>query len=496
MLFFASFFASLCLSSQKTEIRMEWSDTSFLWFLYWLYWIVALFIMTRVVLRNRDTVKTLAWIMVFVFMPFLGLLLYFFFGRDTRKKRMAGKRLISQIKQRSSLKIGGRVDGGVQSEYQSLVTFFENASSASLLSFDSAEVISDTQLFYERLFEIISAAEDHIHLQFYIVEDDEFGHRLRDVLVAKAKQGVEVRMIYDSVGCWRVDSGFFESLRCAGVYVESFLKVFFPLLSNRVNYRNHRKVVVVDGKVGLVGGCNVADRYLKGVNGGCWRDTMLLLRGAAVNGLQTSFVVDWYFANGTQISGKRYFPLVDVGRGPYAQIVTSNPVGDVRAIVAGYIKVLSLAKGFVYMQTPYFMPDEAFLQALKCASMSGVDVRLMIPEKSDSTIADYASMSYLGDLLESGVKVFLYRGGMLHCKSVVCDDYLSSIGSTNLDFRSFFYNFEVGAFVYDKAVALDVKEAFLNDLKQCRQLTASEYRKRSFFKRCAESFVKLFSPLL
>ena len=475
---------------------MSWSNAAIMGTLYWLYWIVVISIMIRIMLRNRDTVKTLAWIMVFVFIPFLGLLLYFFFGRNTRKKRLAGKRLLSQIKQRSTLETNSDAKGMIQPEFQSLATYFENSSSASLLSTDDTEVLNDTTVFAERLFEIISSAQDHIHLQFYIFEDDEFGRRLRDALVEKAKQGIEVRLIYDSVGCWKVKKEFFESMRCAGIYVESFLKVTFPLLSNRFNYRNHRKLIIIDGKVGMIGGCNIADRYLKGINGKGWRDTMLLLRGMAVNGLQASFLVDWYFANRTMLSGKRYFPVTDGCRNSYAQIVTSNPVGDTRAIVGGYIKILSQAKGYIYLQTPYFMPDELFLQSLKNAAMSGVDVRLMIPEKSDSTIADYATMSYLGSLLSSGVKVYLYRNGMLHCKTVVCDDYISSVGSTNLDFRSFFYNFEISAFLYDRMVAQKLKEQFQDDLKQCRPLTANEYRQRSFFKRCAESFIKLFSPLL
>lgn len=476
---------------------MGWSAVSVMGVLYWLYWIVAMVVMVRVLLRNRDTVKTLTWIMVFIFIPFLGLLLYFFFGRDTRRKRLVGKRLLSQIKQHTAFRASGVAKREIPADYQTLATLFENVSSASLLPFDEAEVIPDTRGFAERLFEIIYAAENHIHLQFYIIEEDDFGCRLRDALVEKARQGVEVRLIYDCVGCWKVKERFFDSMRSAGVCVESFLKVFFPLLSSRVNYRNHRKLVVVDGKVGLVGGCNIADRYLEGINGGCWRDTMLLLRGAAVKGLQASFVVDWYFANRSKISGERYFPLfADAGRKSYVQVVTSNPVGNLRVIIAGYIKILSQARGYVYLQTPYFMPDETFLLALKSASMSGVDVRLMIPEHSDSRIADYATTSHLGELLESGIKVFLYRGGVLHSKSVVCDDYVSSIGSANLDFRSFFYNFEISAFVYDRAVAVDLKECFINDMKRCRQLTLNEYRTRPFIRRCTESLVKLLSPLL
>ena len=476
---------------------MGWSAVSVMGVLYWLYWIVAMVVMVRVMLRNRDTVKTLTWIMVFIFIPFLGLLLYFFFGRDTRRKRLVGKRLLSQIKQHTAFRAGCGAKKDILPEYKTLAALFENVSSASLLSFDEAEVIPDTQVFAERLFDMIYAAENHIHLQFYIVEEDGFGCRLRDALVEKARQGVEVRLICECVGCWTVKERFCGSMRSAGVCVEPFLKVFFPLLSSRVNYRNHRKLVVVDGKVGLVGGCNVADRYLEGINGGCWRDTMLLLRGAAVNGLQASFVVDWYFVNRIKISGEHYFPVfADAGRKSHVQVVTSNPVGNLRVIIAGYIKMLSLARGYVYLQTPYFMPDETFLQALKSASMSGVDVRLMVPEHSDSRIADYATTSHLGELLESGIKVFLYRGGVLHSKTVVCDDYVSSIGSANLDFRSFFYNFEVSAFVYDRRVSVDLKECFINDMKRCRQLTLNEYRTRPFIRRCAESLVKLFSPLL
>ena len=475
---------------------MGGSAVSAIGILYWFYWVVAIVVMVRVILRNHDTVKTLAWIMVFIFIPFLGLLLYFFFGRDTRRKRMAGRRFMAQIRRHGTPGAGDGAMARVMPEYQSLATFFENVSSAPLLTFDGAEVISDTQIFAERLFGMISAAEDHIHLQFYIIEDDVFGRRLRDMLVEKARQGVEVRLMYDSVGCWRVKDAFFEDMRDAGVCVVSFLEVFFPLLSNRVNYRNHRKIVVVDGKVGLIGGCNVADRYVNGTGGGVWRDTMLLLRGAAVNGLQASFVLDWFFANRTLVSGERYFPLSGSGGGPCVQIVPSNPVGDVRSIYSGYMKILSQARNYVYMQTPYFMPDEPFLQALRNAALSGVDVRLMLPLHSDSVVADYASMSHLGALLDSGVKVFLYQGGMLHSKTVVCDDYLSSIGSVNLDSRSFFYNFEVSAFVYDRSVAADVREAFLNDVELCRRLTANDYRKRPLLKRTAESLVKLFSPLL
>ena len=462
---------------------------------YWIYCIVALMVMVRVVLNNRDSVKTLAWILVLLFLPVLGLLLYFFFGRDTRKERMIGRRMLSQI-QRRQLNDDTDNQAEVPQGYEPLVAYLRNSSSACLVGASDVCVFRSTKEFAKALYDEINAAKEHIHIQFYIFEDDEFGGLLREHLMAKAREGVEVRVIYDSVGCWKVGKEFFETMRCAGVYVESFLKVRFPLLTNRVNYRNHRKVVVIDGKVGFVGGCNIADRYLKGVEWGDWRDTMLLLRGAAVHGLQSSFLVDWYFANRTLVCGKRYFPQLPSGNEALVQVVQSNPVGEVRSAMVGMIKALSMARSHVYLQTPYFMPSAAFLLALKSAAMSGVDVRLMIPERSDNRVVDYASRSYLVDVMNAGVKVYLYSQGFLHSKTLVCDDSLSSVGSMNLDFRSFYYNFEVSAFVYSRKVAGALKEKFLDEAKCCRQLSLSAFRKRSFKERCLESVARLFSPLL
>lgn len=472
------------------------ADVTIMGVLYPVYLVAVVLLMVKVVLNNRDTVKTLAWILVLVFIPFLGLLLYFFFGRDTRRLKIISGRLLSQL-QKNQLSASSDSQSEVAPEYASLATFFRNASSVSPLGAYEARVIPSTREFASLLYQEIDAAKDHIHIQFYIFENDEFGLLLREHLIAKARQGVEVRLIYDSVGCLGVDKEFFEVMRCAGIYVESFMKVRFPLLTNKVNYRNHRKVVVIDGKVGFVGGCNIADRYLHGVKWGEWRDTMLLLRGAAVGGLQTSFLVDWYFTNRSLVSGKRYFPQQPTDGGQPVQVVQSNPVGEVRTIMTGLARALFLAKGYAYLQTPYFMPSEPFLHALKSAALSGVDVRLMIPERSDSRLADYATRSYLVDIMKAGVKVYLYGGGFLHSKTYVSDDYLSSVGSANIDFRSFHYNFEVSAFVYGKGVALALKESFLEDMKRSKQLSLGGFMaERSFKERCLESVARLFSPLL
>lgn len=462
----------------------------------WIYGIVAVYLIINVILKNRDSVKTLAWVLVLLFLPVLGVLLYFFFGRDRRKEKFIGRRLMSQINQRNLSSNVSRCVPDLPQEYVALHSYLRNTSSAYALPASCIDVLADTKKYALQLMRELEKAEKHIHMLFYIFENDEFGYLIRDILMRKAREGVEVRFIYDSVGCWKVKKDFFDEMRCAGVYVESFLKVHFPLFSNKVNYRNHRKLVIIDGKTGFIGGCNIANRYITGGIWPYWRDTVLLVRGTAVQGLQFAFLVDWYFANHSLVSGKEYFPQLPPGDGPWMQVVTSNPVGEVRTVMGGYVKLLSSVRNYAYLQTPYFMPNESFMLALKGAALSGVDVRLMIPEKCDNTVAGYASMSYLSDLLKAGVKIYLYNGGFIHSKSVVCDDYLSSVGSVNLDFRSFYYNFEVTSFVYDKGVAHELKRYFLEDMKHCRQLSLGEYVKRSVWRRWLESCARLFSPLM
>ena len=465
-------------------------------YLYLVNNILAVFVMVYVVLDNRNPIRTLAWIMVLLFLPFLGLLLYFFFGRNTKKQKYINRRSMSQIQQRSHLYYRSQSGVVPPAHYSHLVTYIENTAAAYLMAGSEVRVIGSTACFVEELLAAIADAKEHIHLQFYIFENDELGTRVRDALAAKAREGVEVRVIYDSVGCWSVPRAFFEEIRFAGGQVEAFLQVRFPVLGDRLNYRNHRKVVVIDGRVGFVGGCNLADRYIKGTAQGGWRDTMLALCGNAVHGLQTSFLIDWYFANNSLVSGKRYFPQSNLRGDAMVQVAQSNPVGSNRVIMSALIMLIGAAREYVYIQTPYLALTDSMILAMRNAAISGVDVRLMIPMRSDSRLADYASYSYLGTLLDAGVKVFLYNGGMLHCKTVVSDDVVSSVGSANFDFRSFYYNFEVSALVYDSAVARDMKNLFAADEKNAVLLTMRSYTARPFVRRCLESAARLFSPIL
>lgn len=463
--------------------------------LYWLNAVVAIGITVSVVLDNRNPVATFAWIFVLLFIPYLGLLLYFFFGRDTRRRRYIRRRLRERIGQK---KIFSPVSSrqSLRPEYANIIAYLEKSTNAYLATGCSVEPIFDCEQFAQELLQAIAAAKNHVHIQFYIFEDDGFGNAVMEALVAKAAEGVEVRLIYDGVGCFSVKSSFFNRLRVAGGCVAPFLKVHFPLLTNKVNYRNHRKLVVVDGSLAFIGGCNIADRYLHGINGGEWRDTMLAVRGRGVYGIQSSFLLDWYFASGTVVNAPCYFPEMQSEGDVSMQVMTSNPVGEWRSIPGALVTALMNAKEYVYLQTPYLMPSESVLTAMQNAALAGVDVRLMIPAKSDSALADYASYSYLGALMRAGVKVYLYEKGFLHAKTLVSDGALSVIGSANLDFRSFSYNFEICAYVYDGQLAGSMHRQFMHDISCSRLLTLREYESRGLYRRLLESGARLFSPIL
>lgn len=319
---------------------------------------------------------------------------------------------------------------------------------------------------------------------------------VRDVLIDKARQGVEVRVIYDDVGCWHVPNRFYEQMREAGVEVRSFLKVRFPLFTSKVNYRNHRKIVVIDGRIGFIGGMNLAERYMRGFSWGIWRDTHLLLEGKAVHGLQTVFLLDWYFVDRTLVTSARYFPKVDNCGTSLAQIVTSEPIGPWKEIMQGLGMAITGAKKYFYIQTPYFLPTEAVAVAMQTAALAGVDVRLMLPYRADNRLTHLGSCSYLAEALRAGVKVYFYKKGFLHSKLMVSDDELSTVGSTNVDFRSFEHNFEVNAFIYDTETALQMREIFLQDQRECVQVFSKNWAKRPWYHKAAESVVRLLAPLL
>lgn len=449
-----------------------------------------------VVLDNRNPVKTIAWILVLMFLPVIGLIFYFFFGRSQRRERIISKKSYNRLLKKPMAEYLLQTKPVVPDEYSKLIHFFQHTDQAFLFEGNKIEPYIDGYSKMQALIRELYKAKQHIHLQYYIFEDDPIGRLIRDILIDKAREGVEVRVIYDDVGCWHVPHEFFDEMRRAGVEVRGFLKVRFPLFTSRVNYRNHRKVVVIDGCVGFVGGMNIAIRYLKGLSWGIWRDTHLCIKGRAVHGLQTSFLLDWYFVDSTLITASKYFPKIETEGQTMAQIVTSEPIGPWTEIMQGLVMAITNAKRYFYIQTPYFLPTEQALVALQTAALAGIDVRIMLPLRADSALTHWASCSYIDDILQAGVKVYFYRKGFLHSKLMVSDDLLSTVGSTNFDFRSFEQNFEINAFMYNKETAIEMKKIFLADQKNCVQVHIKTWEARPWKHKALESVVKLLAPLL
>lgn len=460
------------------------------------YLAVILFTIVIVLLDNRNPVKTMAWVLVLVFLPVVGLAFYFFFGRNTRKERLISKKGFSRLSKRPMAEYQAQEALGDFTGRNQLIPFFHRVSNALPFEGNDVQVFTDGYSMYQELFRRIAKAKHHIHLEFYIFEDDAVGCLLRDLLIDKAREGVSVRLLYDDVGCWDVNPMFYDEMLCEGIEVRSFLKVRFPQFTSKVNYRNHRKLAIIDGKVGFIGGMNIALRYLKGVPWGVWRDTHICLKGKAVYGIQTAFLTDWFAVDRTLLTSAQYFPKMDTVGTSVAQIVTSDPVGEWHDIMLGLVKAISCAQRYIYVETPYFLPTEQVMAAFQTAALSGVDVRLMIPKKADAFITHKGTMSYLDELMKSGVKVYFYRAGFLHSKLWVADDEWASVGSTNLDFRSFEHNFEANAFFYDEKTVCAMKEIFLEDMKKCMTLSQKIWDKRSFKNKIVESVVRLLAPLL
>ena len=457
--------------------------------------------MLTVLMDNRQPAKTIAWVLVLLFVPVVGIVLYIFFGQNTRKMKLISGRSLDQLSKRSMLEFVEQRNLRMPEYFSSLVRLFTNQSLALPFKDNAVEFYTDGYQFFPALLQAIKGATNHIHLDTYIIADDPLGRLVSDALIAKAREGVEVRLIYDDVGCWRVPERFFDRMRQAGVKVRSFMPVRFPAFTNKVNYRNHRKVCVIDGIQGFIGGMNIALRYVKGLHHGTlpWRDTHMRLRGSVVYALQRAFLVDWYFVDRTLINDHRYYPPMPwhISNDSLAQVVTSSPIAQWPDIMQGYVRILLEAKRYVYMETPYFLPTEPVLFAMRTAALAGVDVRLMIPRRSDAWLIQLASMSYVTETLEAGVKVRLYEKGFNHSKLLVADDQISTCGSTNIDFRSFENNFEANVFFYDRQTALRIKDIYMRD--EACSINFSEARElhhRPYLHRFVESLLRLLSPLL
>jgi len=471
----------------------------FYWLIYGIYVVIDIVVMLKVVMDNRQPAKTMAWILVLWALPVAGIILYFFFGQNTRKERLISERSLSQLTKRSMLEYIEQEGLRLPESHRPLMMLFKNQSMALPFKDNEVELYTSGYQFFPELLHEIRHAQSHIHVDIFIFNNDELGRLIADALIERAEHGVEVRVIYDDVGCWKVKNSFFERMRNAGIDVHPFMPVKFPAFTSKANYRNHRKIIVIDGRIGFIGGMNIATRYVKGTGTQAWRDTMMRITGGAVYGLQRAFLIDWYFVDRTLITSRDYYPPIypTISNNSIAQVVTSSPVTKWPDIMQGYVRILLEAKRYVYMETPYFLPTEPVFFAMRTAALAGVDVRLVIPMHGDSKIVEWASVSYVLEVMEAGVKVYLYETGFNHSKVLVSDDSICSCGSTNVDFRSFEHDFEANVFLYDEGLALRVKKMFLDDQSESR-LFSDVFGSAHFpfIKRLWASIVRLLSPLL
>lgn len=468
------------------------------WIVLVAYTVIAIVAIITVLLEHRQPAKTIAWVLVLSFLPLVGIVLYFFFGRRTRKNRHIWEKSLNQLTKRSMIEFAEQKQLELPEEHKELIQLFVNQNFALPFKNNETDVYVSGYEFFPALLAEISKATHHIHIVSYIIDDDPLGRLLRDALIDKARKGIEVRLLFDDVGSWKTPNHFFEQMREEGIEVHPFMPVRFPAFTGKVNYRNHRKIIVIDGKVGFIGGMNLAQRYVKGHKGIMWRDTHVKISGAAVYGLQRAFLIDWFHADRTLITDRKYYPDTTITpNNNLIQIVTSSPTNVWEELEQGYIKILLSAKRYVYMETPYFLPTEPIFFAMRTAALSGVDVRLMVSLKTDSKLVQMASRSYLTQTIQAGVKVICYEEGFNHTKLLVADDNVATIGSANIDFRSFENNFEANAFFYDKSMAQRIKDIFLTDETKCVPLEKiKEINHKSFIYRLWESVVRLLSPLL
>lgn len=474
---------------------------------FWIVvYVIALMTGIRVIMDTHSSTKTSAYLLLILLVPIIGTLVYFTFGVNYRKIKIYRRKLINNEKLWQNIKDKIiSTSETLRDQNPKLVTGHTDmielllTDSNTPLTRNKVKLLSNGEEKFPEVIAALQNAKNHIHLEYYIFENDNIGNQIKDLLIKKAKEGVAVRLIYDAFGSIGFRKNVKRELETNGVLVQPFYQIRFPHLASRVNFRDHRKIIVVDGNVGFTGGINISDRYINTTDTtSYWRDTHLKLEGGAVHSLQYHFLSSWDFCSGERIPlSERFFPKpIETGADHLVQVVASGPDQKRASIMLAYFTAISMAADCVYLTTPYLIPNESISTALKKAALSGKDVRLLLPELSDSKFVTAASQFYFTDLMEAGVRVFLYHKGFVHSKTLIIDDTVSFIGTANMDFRSFDLNFEINAIVYGKPLNENLKSAFLGDLTHSKEIKLTEWRDRGKLRIFISSLARIFSPLL
>lgn len=472
-----------------------------MWIWHWILiaYIAFLLVLVYTIIIDYDDknpVKTICWILVVLFLPLLGVATYYIVGRNVSKKRSKFRAWREEFNRHNQISSQTWQTEPIHPDhYKELKSLILNLEQSPVFSSNKVSVYPGGKSKFYSLFEDIVSAQSHIHIFYYAIGDDHIGNEFKEKIIEKVKLGVKVRLIYDGLGCNKTNKKYFKQMIEAGVEVRTFLPLSFPRLLRSVNYRNHKKIVIIDGRIAYTGGINVKDIYIDGLPWGRWNDIHFKVEGSGASGLQSVFLADWYYASGQYLSAPEYYPEVEICGNVPVQVVNAEPLGMHSNVMEAMFTAISRAKKNVYIETPYFIPTEGLLQAIQTAAMSGIDVRLVMPKKSDNDFVQYASNSYVEKLLRNKVKVYQYLNGFTHSKLILIDDELVIAGSANMDIRSLELLFETNLFIYDKEVSQTVKSIYQDDMNNSEELHLHEWMHRSRSVKFREACFRLFSPV-
>ncbi|MGI6341962.1 MAG: cardiolipin synthase [Bacteroidales bacterium] len=490
--------------------------------IYLIYFVILVFVCLRIIFDTQDTSKALAYILFAIFVPIVGIAFYFTVGINYRKRKLYTKKLKHEEKLKGfsygdeSWTIANKKifdDIGLKN-YKPLAKLLSNSHVGTITVNNDVELLINGEEKFKSVFEAIREAKNHIHIEYFIVEDDYVGNQLAELLIQKASEGVEVRFIYDDYGSRGIRKRYAQRLAQNGVDIHPFYKIKLLLLANRLNYRNHRKIIVVDGKIGFVGGINVSDRYInytdeqidkmgvyakKNKKKKYWRDTHIKISGESVYALQYVFLCDWNFCAKQDLKANlKFFPKINkqYNNGKAVQMVAGGPDSELPLTELSILRTINNAKTEILITTPYFIPSKSVLEALYSAALSGVKIKLLVPKCSDTLIVDVAAKSYYNELLRANAEIYLYIKGMIHAKTLVSDKELSIVGTANMDIRSFDLNFEINAMIYNKTFSEQLADIFYKDLNDAEKIDVVAWNKKPFYKKLWSKLLSLFSPLL
>ena len=475
-----------------------------------LYILTALAVCIKILFDTESSVKASAYVLLVLAVPVAGMAIYLTIGLNYRKKGIYSKKLnldqaqakavlkkVNLLKEENALLFNQK-----HLKYKGLGEMLFADNQSLLTPKNKVQLLINGEEKFPSLLNSLKQARHHIHIEYYIFENDSIGNEIADILIEKARQGVQVRFIYDDFGSRGIRKNIVKRLQNNGVEAFPFYKVILVKLANRLNYRNHRKIVIIDGETAFVGGINISDRYKNQAPDKLyWRDTHLKITGQAVVPLQRIFFADWNFCSGRPLQVSHHYfidtkSFGDLKEQTWVQIAVSGPDSPIPSILYAYLQAIHIAQKELLITTPYFIPAREFTVALNMAVLRGVDVKLLVPGISDSLMVNAASKSHYLELLQMGVKIYRYEKGFVHAKTVVCDSEFCMVGTANIDHRSFDLNFEVNALVYDKKVATDLKKNFDTDITNARQLHLNDWKNRSFRVQLSEKLLRLIAPLL